>query len=215
MRLDEISSDDFIPKDSIFGKYKRIGRLKKIPGTQDPSGGRHSRILDVPGTKRLNQVVKVASTGPIQTMKDAKDISEDGYLSYIKAVYDYEQKGGQNPYFPRIHNLKIYKNNGKISYRANIEKLIKYADLNDKLTLMSLSEHMFFVVTPQIAVVIELAIETGIYNNIKDEKLIEAIKMIRKIIDSYEPFYNDATSYNLMWRITGNMPQLVILDPIG
>ena len=51
---------------------------------------------------------------------------------------------------------------------------------------------------------------------IRDQNLDDALEKIREIISNSNGLLGDDVSYqNMMWRITGNMPQLVITDQIA
>jgi hypothetical protein len=56
----------------------------------------------------------------------------------------------------------------------------------------------------------------GKYGNIKDPELREALDFISKVqSEGKRKFTMDLHSGNIMWRITGNRPQLVIMDPLA
>jgi len=212
---------------SYFNKIKSI----KNRSDSDSDSGSFADVYSVGSNKRLNQVTKVGQGGKLSdtgNITDAKDISGDAYLSYIKAIHD---SNSNNPYFPRIHNLKIFKNEqDNINYRINMEKLINFNTekiiynhelmvslynymFNEKLKIsQGIIDRNFFA--EEIRAEIEKAIQNRAIHNIKDPNLKEAVEFIIKIGET-GGFTADIHSGNIMWRITGTRPQLVIIDPLA
>ncbi len=154
-----------------------------------------------------------------------KNLKNDGYLTYLKAVQNYNKERKPNPYFPVVHDLKIFKDtDGKIHYRANLEKLIPYTSskiIENKDLIESLYERMFgetINYNPDTfdVNIIRLKLIRGLDNPmiIADPQLRAALALINEILESNPRFIEDLHTNNLMWRITGTMPQLVLLDPI-
>ena len=229
MRLYEIIN--FEPKDSKSTERKHLNNIMTKTNAKQLGSGHFSKVLgpqDGADGKRMNQVHKVGRAGNlVQGTNDVKEVAGDGYLLYLKAIHDYEQKGGQNPYFPRILNLTIRrKTDGNLYYTADIEKL--YPFQNSKIVtntdlMKSLYEQMFNDDgsrgkydgnANEFVQKIEHAIDGHGLPYIKDKKLLEAINVVRQV-NSKEKFLNDMHIGNIMWRITGNMPQLVITDPLS
>lgn len=217
MRLYELI--DFEPKKSKQTRWSQDYKTASGTKSKELGQGSFGTAYDIDSPKRLNQVTKVGQGG---NLRDAgvDNIAEDGYLMYLKCVYDYEQAGNSNPYFPRIHDLKIRKNehDGAISYRANIEKLYEYEtekiEGNEDL-MLAMYDHMFHRTDDHPDIIHALnMVRYGKHNIIKDPELKEAIIIIDGIIEKGN-FSCDLYPQNLMWRITGTMPHLVFTDPIA
>ena len=222
MRLYEIIS--FEPKSSNQNRYSYTDRLKKA-GAAELGGGCFGQALQGKSGKRLNQIAKVGRAGTISTMTD--NPKEDAYLSYIRAVQDFEENGGHNLYFPKIHDLKILKTkDDTIDYRANIEKLVNFHSpriVENEDLMKSLYQYMFKTQespyggnAEQMIDNMRWALKSYSFDRIRDPKLVEALKLIADVRDNGPRTFNeDFHSGNFMWRITGTMPHLVILDPLS
>lgn len=216
---------DFEPKNSSTTNKTYIDKLSTI-GHMKGSGA-FGKTYSIPSGKRLNQVSKVGKTGVIDqhnSKSTATDIAEDAYLTYLKIIHD--SGTGGNPYFPRIHDLKIMKDSeGLLTYKVNMEKLVPYSAeylFYNELLVRSLWEDMF--TTPYrgssaSAIVNKIAMYLGSYvteyNGIKDDNLVEALQLINAILVEYPNFREDLHNGNVMWRITGSRPQIVLIDPIA
>ena len=180
--------------------------------------------------KRLNQVTKMGKAGRVNrkdlSFEQISKITNDGYLAYISAVKEYENSGKFNPYFPRVDDIKIFQeSDGKIHYRINLEKL--YSIHTEKIykntdLIRSLIHNMFDINDNQIKD--ENPEETLLYlmlrldyptmrAMIKDNNLIEALDLISGLRRGGK-FSFDLGASNMMWRVTGSMPQIVITDPL-
>ena len=186
-------------------------------------GSTFSNVKKFNSPKRLNQVKKTGRAANFIGGKLTDTNQEtDGYLSYIKMV----SKNPNNPYFPKVHKLQVKKGpDGKIYYDADLEKLLPYntPKIIDNDDLMnSLKEYMFnfseSLNNDLEYYEIDRLIKYSLINPqiIKDQNLDYALEKIREIISNSNGLvHNDLSSANMMWRITGNMPQLVITDPIA
>jgi len=207
-----------------YAKRLRAGSKAKYAGS-----GSLGAAFDIESGKRLGQITKLGKAAKSDLVKavPVENVSEDGYLSYLSAVYDREQKGHGNPYFPVIHDLDIMRGpDKKLHYNIKLEKLVPFysAKLVGNLDLMaSLYEHMFGeleredyrtgeAVANVILVVLNHAF--SVPSTVKDPDLLDSIKLVNSVIKTNSDFRLDLHSNNVMWRITGTMPQLVILDPI-
>lgn len=185
--------------------------------------GAFSKVKKFNSPKRLNQVKKTGRAANFTGGKLTDTNQEtDGYLSYIKMV----SKNPNNPYFPKVHKLQVKKGpDGKIYYDADLEKLLPYntPKIIDNYDLMnSLKEYMFDFSKSINSMLEEYSLADLMsysLNNpqiIRDQNLDDALEKIREIISNSNGLLGDDVSYqNMMWRITGNMPQLVITDPIA
>ncbi len=230
MRLYEII--DFTPRKSQSRNADYISNLDDKTSAKPIGKGAFGTGYQTDSNKRLNQVTKLGRAGgfddysqPIQL----KDLKNDGYITYLKYIQDYnEEEGKTNPYFPVVHDLKIFKDkDGKIHYRANLEKLIPFTSpkiVGNEDLITSLYEHMFGTTInlegrdiDEIADIIRLKLVRGLDNPmvIADPELRTALACISEILESNSRFVDDLHGNNLMWRITGTMPHLVILDPVA
>lgn len=65
-----------------------------------------------------------------------------------------------------------------------------------------------------VAFAIDRAIDHGAVDEIRDPALVKAIQFIRRLMAKGAGYTADVHYANIMWRITGTMPQLVITDPL-
>jgi hypothetical protein len=202
MRLYEII--DFKPRKTVQTTSHDI-RHDKISGISRAAGaGLMSRAYAPTSPKRLNQISKISKPGKY----------DDAYMAYLKMIDDFNKSGGQNPFFPRIHELKVYRDkNGEQQFHVKLEKLHPlsiFSKDHDEDLLRSLKENYFGRVLP-FAAAIDRQLEGD--DVVQDEDLIEACDMI-SLLAQRNDFLIDMHDGNVMWRITGNMPQLVITDPL-
>lgn len=227
MRLYELI--DFTPRITSKPSVRRADVVSKLNNYDFKGSGSFGSTYAVPSHKRLNQITKIGKVGYMDkefTAKHASEPTQDGYLAYLNEIYKLEQDGNRNPYFPVIHDLKIFKdNNGKLSYNLNMERLHDFAKssiISNTDLLRSLSENMFEWVPDDvlgfdsnyIIQTIKRAATTGRNENIADTQLQQALQLIHQIHVNTGRLI-DLHSGNFMWRITGTMPQLVITDPLA
>ena len=230
MRLYEII--DFTPKSSTqsFSTYKDL--IKKKTKFDHAGAGSYSQVYGSDSSKRLNQVTKVGRTGLVLDDDDAgvDYVEQDAYLFYLQEVYRY-LKYSHNPFFPQIHDLKIFRNKEteKLSFRANIERLhpMEIFEGNEEVIKMVWNnlfgetyylEPMLDDLTRQISVVCRQYVASNKSNaiDIKNPQMREALDVIYEIIRvSKRKIGLDLHEYNMMWRLTGTMPQLVFNDPVA
>jgi len=148
-------------------------------------------------------------------------------------VDHYKKQGVNNPYFPVIHDLKIMKGeDGKLHYRVNMEKLIPFTSpkiLGNEDLMASLCDHMFgkdikdkeqldsSELADMYGDLIRHELKRGLKNSnaVKDEDLREALLTIKDVMNDNPRLTEDLHSGNIMWRITGHIPQLVLVDPLA
>lgn len=110
-------SNEMIPKNA-----QRIGA--------DSRYGRVFTTRDNPGT-----VTKI--------VKRTDDLEKDAYFQYVSAMAK-NDRISRNPYFPKIYNVKVRKDNYGIStYSVEMERLQNFSTLSPEEVLM-LGERMFF-----------------------------------------------------------------------
>lgn len=218
MRLVELFSNE--PRKTSTSSASFIDKLDYKTRSKPVGAGSYSTARFIDSPKRQNEITKVGHKMAASRY--------DGYREYITAVHAAEQAGVQNPYFPRIHSLKTYTSaDGQVHYVVKMEKLVKLfapeiADNTELIT--SLCRQMFIDPGPVswqdvsgMADLIDRAAANNDTSNIKDKNLIAAIDLINKIHNKNinRDSVVDTHTGNLMWRITGTMPQLVILDPLA
>jgi hypothetical protein len=199
-------------------KVKGIYR-NKLGAVKIGKSGQYSDAYEFPDSPhRKNEIVKVS--------KERNEEFYDPFEAYIEMVENFKKAGGQNPYFPRVISHQSYRRNGKIYNKSRVEKLYPLDTpkiIENEELMSSLIEDMFTkgimynsnpveFITDQITAAVK-----GNFGLIKDPELLEACKMINKLWRDWgtETFMIDTHSGNLLWRITGNRPQLVLNDPIG
>lgn len=222
MRLYELI--DYEPKKSNITAHTNMSRILNKTRGQEVGGGAFGSVYDTQSNKRLNQVTKVGNAGSVMSDKPAANIKQDGWLSYMQAVHRAQQHGEQNPYFPIMHDLHIRRAaNGKLSYSANLQKLIPINSpkLTSNIELMqAVYERMFGVECPfntWLDILHKILDNIKMGENLSDPDLISAMKLINSVIDASGDAYfiKDMHEGNIMWRLTGTMPHLVIIDPIA
>lgn len=223
MRLFELINFD--PVNTNKNYKTRSNRVADTTKSTVKGTGHFAKVNQHDSPKRLNQVRKTGQAGKIgyNEPSPVDDPSKDAYLSYIKMVV--EDKS-QNPYFPRVHNVQTFRApNGDIYYNVDLEKLLPFRTEkiydNEALT-DSLRERMFkfddtnpnddfggYSLSQQMMYACEA--DT---NRIRDPKLLDAVQKINSLIEKSDHHW-DMGSANMMWRLTGNMPQIVLTDPVA
>lgn len=132
------------------------------------------------------------------------DVENDPYLSYL-----YKIKNEKNPFFPKVHNLTIFKSTVSSFYMVEMEKLYpcKEHSLNDQsydirenlLSLFECRNHDFSQKEWQSMIHLYKK-----YGNKEAENLFITLASL------LENFKNDIHKDNMMMRKNG---QLVITDP--
>jgi hypothetical protein len=219
---------DFEPKQSKHGAHDAKNKITTKTNAKFIGAGAFGAAYDTQSNKRLNQITKVGRTGGIMTGKHAQRVEQDGWLAYMHAVHNAQQHGKNNPYFPLMDDLRIRKDaKGELTYSANLHKLIPLdtAKLTSNIELMkSVYERMFGTECPynEWDLIRESMINNlQSSNNLADPALKTVMNMIDSIIDrsgggnSDSELIKDIHKGNVMWRMTGTMLQLVIVDPIA
>lgn len=220
MRLYELVSFEPRSSERTHADY-RSAISSKTKSTVIGSGA-FSTAHHMNSGKRLNQITKIGRTGRMNDYKStARNIEDDGFLAYIKAI-----QGKNNPYFPKVYDLKLTKNkDGHLTYIVNMHKLVEFTSpkIIDNVDLItSLYDKMFYgrdygyfsPDRPAKSLYETIIKAFSMPDLIKDKQLGEAIKIINELTLEYA-FSFDLHTGNVMWRITGLMPQLVFLDPLA
>jgi hypothetical protein len=199
-------------------------RIRTSTSAKEIGSGAFGRAYSSTSPKRINQIKKVGRAGDINKSTNVKSVEEDGYLSYISTVYKLAQSGDNNPFFPRIFNLKIFRNeDGFLSYNLDMEKLVSLD--SEHVPDLLLSQYYEELTTGmagarsasparEIAMMLDNAIQYGDFSQIRDKSLKKALAVVGSV-RARGSFMPDLHAGNIMLRITGNKPQLVILDPIA
>jgi hypothetical protein len=159
---------------------------------------------------RPNSIIKTA---------DVEDPETDSYVDFIKL----SMKHQNNPFFPKIYNAKIVANKDNIQYPytliVNMEKLqpLRDSKVSDvaKEMLERLGfphhvaqipdrDHLFYYMNSS-------SNRAELANNTKNPQFKEALELLEPYI---KYFHHDLHADNLMVRLTGSGPQIVIIDPL-
>lgn len=149
--------------------------------------------------------------------------TRDSAARYLKALKERPDLR-KNPYLPRV--LKITQlDNATVSIK--VERLVPFDTpelVQNELMLRSIleritSEDVSHTTPASLSYEIVDIIERGIFYgpniaHITDNELADAVKFIRMIKDTTKS-KADIHIGNIMWRMTGSMPQIVITDPLN
>jgi hypothetical protein len=218
MRLYELFTTN-IKQSKIDDKHKRTNRQAYGYRRGDPGVGAFGYVQD--DDEDPHMVTKKYHE-PINPYRDAYTI----YISYIAE----DNMAQHNPYYPRVYNLHmITDKNDQSMPEFTIEKLIPFKDIESELyeTLLDKMFHdgldtyhsyikTYGKINDKIALYVSSNLEkavVGDLSNIKDKKLIQAIKFIAAIVRKHE-LIPDFNTGNFMIRLSNFGPQLVITDPV-
>ena len=173
---------------------------------------------------------------PASAFKVGIGDEEDIYVNYIAKVSQNE-RWKSNPYLPRVHSQKNYKDpGGGASYVVELERLEPFMDIEPEeveaiidRAFHSLPQDRRADLPRQYDVVEEISKaaqgNSQSIKNIKDKQLLQAIAMIgnigsRRYKDNQYgkrksgAMHIDIHTSNVMIRRTSVGPQLVITDPL-
>ena len=149
---------------------------------------------------------------------------QDPYYRYVLMVQQHQN----NPFFPRIYGVKVYEHNDTIEYGQNgvgdqyilhvfMEKLHPVSELDEEVA----RQILWSVGIPYKG---EMKDDYSLRTKMgKDEyrklmkqhtqhpKLKEALRLLEPM---FKKFGNDVHIDNLMFRLTGVGPQVVLVDPL-
>ena len=215
---------DFEPKPSKHDVKDTKNKIANKTNSKFIGAGAFGAAYDTQSNKRLNQITKIGRTGAIMKGKPANKVEQDGWLAYMHAVHKAQQQGDRNPYFPLMDDLRIRKDaTGELTYSANLHKLIPLdtEKLTSNIDLMkSVYERMFGQECPYNhwdSIKSDIIVNLQLSKNLADPDLKRAMNMIDSIVDKSgeNDLIKDLHSGNIMWRMTGTMLHLVIVDPIA
>jgi hypothetical protein len=203
LRLSELINFDPIDTKRTVNKYERD--ITDKTNSKKIGTGNFSTVHNIDSPKRQDQVTKIGKgayySGNVKY--PATDVMNDGYLAYLKAIQNVN-----NPYFPKIHDLKVLRDKkGNIFYRTNIERL---KPLTPKM-LQNLKTDLFYETDIDVKELLRKIYQPGVFTLIKDEKLKDAISLIKDTA-AISHHVIDTHSKNWMMRSDG---QIIITDPIA
>lgn len=164
--------------------------------------------------------IVVQSKSPHQ-MDNVERLSsgEDGTSAYLQAIANVPAVH-DNPFLPKVRSVR--RAEGVMSVVA--ERLHPYD--SKKLFTQPLIQAVWEQITSEpfptdpaeqmvcIDALIETSIFKGVNKYVHNEQFKQAIEFIRAVRKRFGG-YPDIHEGNLMWRMTGTMPQLVITDPLS
>lgn len=149
-------------------------------------------------------------------LRQPSNLEMDAYYQYIKFIQPFMD---ENPFFPKVYNIDIKKDpKGLLKPSYKIEKLMPIRDAENEmegdLENALANKYLHDPDEWSVLTVITKAITNDSYlEKIKDEKLIEAIQLIRYFFEANPQFVEDLHLGNMMVRFTSVGPQLVFTDP--
>lgn len=207
MRLHELIN--FEPITTKRYAHDTFDKLKKAAPNELGSGA-YASVRDINSDKRKKQVLKLS--------KPSEGFDEANIL-YLKTVNNLKNKGINNPYFPVIYDLRIYKDElGDLLANVKLEKLLDYDTVvNNYPNKVEEIKNSLFIDPSEgtIPDILDSYTMNGPHNNIKDKELKYALDVICNILKAGQGLVPDIHHKNVMWRATSGKLQLVITDPIA
>lgn len=149
----------------------------------------------------------------------SQSLDNDAYFTYINTIVN-DKTMQDNPYFPKVYNIKVYNQNNKNSYKIKMEKLININKLSNE-EIKAISEKIMpdnwiamgigDTVNDLLRYIREFLRKKV---STKDKEFFDAINSISKIRNDNHDFRYDFHDENIAIRRTSVGPQLVILDPL-
>jgi hypothetical protein len=212
---DILENNDNLPDRATTNVRQVIGKARAVPGHKPMGWGVNAYVYKNATPDEMDNVKRISSTS-------------DPTVAYLLAIHN-DSTLHNNPFLPRIHKVN---SPGKDISEIQMEKLypLKLPELindQDQLLMKSLWEQYFITPYPHqeehpvlaldsLSYKLNQAVVNSSYLNINDKQLIKALKFVKQFIDNsvHIKLHSDIHNGNLMWRITGNKPQLVIVDPL-
>lgn len=186
--------------------HKAVRQLRADPEHAYIDSGSNAYVGRSTSQHELDNVTRLSS-------------SADGNVAFLEAIFNTPEIQG-NPFLPKVRSVK--GDHG--SAHVVVERLYSYE--SNKLS----SPEMLLAWWNRIAVEHRTVNEISIHSipdlldrsvgrpvrsqgTIKDKQLLEAINFITSVQTQHR-LTVDIHTGNLMWRVTGTMPQLVIVDPL-
>jgi hypothetical protein len=218
---DELTNVTF-PKNMRAHMFNKQGQGNNIP----VGSGANAAVYRKDDPEHLNTVQRVSS---------AKGTDDRGYHAYAEFLTRYPGLR-KNPYLPRLRKVEHTADN-VVEYE--VERLHPFHDerISHAPTLWALCNRIF---TPDRVLKIKSAVandmtsegkealktriigtlimavnlrDTRQRETIQDPLLRQALRVI-SAVTRHDIVYPDIHEGNIMWRLTGTMPQLVITDPL-
>lgn len=148
-------------------------------------------------------VYKVASLG--KNIRSLAKAIDDPYLAFLNATQEMD-----NPFFPRVRTLTIFKHQAASFYVAEMEKLLplKNSKLDDASYAMRENLLHLFKHREHCDVLNDWKENAKIYKQYKNLIASQVYQTMAKLLMDYD---NDLHQANMMMRQNG---QLVITDPL-
>lgn len=195
----------------VSGEFKRaISRLRKEPNHEYMGSGTSAYVGRTNDPHSQDSVTRLSSPRSGGSVWLQTIASQPGLYN--------------NPFLPRV--IKVGKQSP--TQRIVVERLVPLNApkiIGNILLMKSLWEMYFTVDFPAdeelryldgyfAGVISGVAHGDDPMDHIRDADLAQAIQLIQTIRKQTK-FFLDLHERNMMWRITGNMPQLVITDPLA
>lgn len=148
------------------------------------------------------------------------DPRREGYVKYVALVLDHQN----NPFFPKIKHAKLYKlppqeetNNAKYKMVVVMEKLHRLKEMEDLVPeafeqLGISREYIDF--DPRSTKLLDFMSNSHnrqmLRSTTTNSQFRQALELLEPLLLKHKP---DLRVGNLMFRLTGGQPQLVIIDP--
>lgn len=190
--------------------------------TRDLTAAAKARAAD-PNLRWLGTGVSayVSQSKSPHQMDNVERISsgEDGTTSYLEAIVN-TPAVHDNPFLPKVRSVKregdlvsviserLYPYDSKLLFT---QKLLEATW--ERITSDPFPEDVHAQMDA-LEMIIEQAIHHGVSAGVHNDDFKQAIEFIRNVRRT-SGGYPDIHAGNLMWRMTGTMPQLVITDPLA
>jgi hypothetical protein len=207
----------YVPIKAIPIMHNDIRKVRDLVGHEHVGSGMSAYVYKNNNSDELNQVSRLS----------AKADPTSKYLMLIHGNAELQN----NPFLPRVREIK---NPSKKTVDIQMERLYPMltpllVDDEDQLMLQAVWDRYLAApypigfgrdaITPKDVIIalvnkIHTAVLENHYRYIKDSDLVLALKFIREFMLKHSG-HPDIHYKNVMWRITGSMPQLVITDPLS
>lgn len=228
MKLYEIINTEYNTKD-IDGEFdldqmsiNKKDAMKTVPPYGERGGNGYYASVDVDA----NTPMDAKKTYHEPTAR----VEGDAYYMYIKTITN-SGLAQSNPYFPRVYKVEVERDSaGRKKPSFEMETLMNAREF-DSEALYNMGKKMFNKfddmlpygrdshsahINYAIVNAMKYVIMNDSYSDVKDKKLIQALRVISDIVDeSIDSFHLDLHAGNIMLRGTKNGPQVVLTDPIA
>jgi hypothetical protein len=197
----------------------RLNEIVNVDTLQEPEGDfseeRFAAGKEELGSGQTARVFKSEDPNTVTRLTYVRG-KNDPYLQFIRLI----QKHSDNPYFPRIYDARLYPSpeHGRYVYRLmlNMERLVPVRDERTIDAAEGILRRIGVLPPdqdlrkPWLKSLFRDKRQEMIANS-KDPKFVEALKLLDPLLTK---FGVDLHNKNIMLRLTGAGPQLVLLDPL-